>query len=104
MRRPFSYSDENFTGIGNVLFCHINIKKAIVPPDTILEIPPEIFNRMLFYTQTFSEVQHVLNTMAFRSVEVGVKKLEGEKYALFSTSPIYETGTYLLGYYILIDV
>lgn len=29
MSRPFSYNDENFTVIGNLLFCHIRITKDI---------------------------------------------------------------------------
>lgn len=47
MSRPFSYSDENFTVIGNVLFCHIKIKKAVMKTEPIVEIPPEIYDHML---------------------------------------------------------
>lgn len=45
MSRPFSYNDENFTVIGNILFVHcyaLNIKKG----EKIVEIPPAIYNRL----------------------------------------------------------
>lgn len=40
MSRPFSYNDENFTVIGNVLFIHIRVNKEISINDNIVEIPP----------------------------------------------------------------
>ena len=48
MSRPFSYNDENFTVIGNMLFGHIKIPKgtSIEPSDKIIEIPPELYKRM----------------------------------------------------------
>lgn len=72
MSRSFSYSDENFTVIGNVLFCHIKIKKAILKNRPIVEIPPAIHDRMLFTTQRFGKVQNVHNLIAFSNVDVGV--------------------------------
>ena len=47
MSRPFSYNDENFTVIGNLLFFHMKITKEIKQYDNIAEIPPEIYKRML---------------------------------------------------------
>ena len=48
MSRPFSYNDENFTVIGNMLFGHIKIPKgtSIAAWGKIIEIPPELFKRM----------------------------------------------------------
>jgi hypothetical protein len=46
MSRPFSYNDENFTVIGNILFCHIKINRILQANDSIIEIPPEIYNRI----------------------------------------------------------
>lgn len=60
MSRPFSYSDENFTVIGNVLFCHIKIKKSVADRKPIVEIPPEIYARMFFTSQKLIKVQHFL--------------------------------------------
>ena len=47
MSRPFSYNDENFTVIGNVLFCHIKINEPLEIDDVIAEIPPEIYYRLI---------------------------------------------------------
>lgn len=104
MSRPFSYSDENFTVIGNVLFCHIKIKKAILENEPIVEIPPEIYARMLFFTQSLNKVSKGANIIAFSSVKVGVNNKNDKKYFLFSNNPIYETGTFLVGYYILKNI
>ena len=49
MSRPFSYSDENFTVIDNLLFVHffdINARKAFEP---VIPVPYEIYKRMLTY-------------------------------------------------------
>lgn len=104
MSRPFSYSDENFTVIGNVLFCHIEIKEAVLKTEPIVEIPPEIYAHMLHTTQRLNKVQYVKNVLAFSTVDVGVKILEDKKYALFTNADIYETGTYLVGFFILKDI
>ena len=50
MSRPFSYNDENFTVIGNVLFVHIKYEKSAVPGERLCEIPRAIFDRLLFYS------------------------------------------------------
>ena len=46
MSRPFSYNDENFTVIGNVLFVHIIDNKARKQFEPVVEIPPAIFERL----------------------------------------------------------
>ena len=52
MSRPFSYNDENFTVIGNILFFHIKTNRQINANGNIIEIPPEIYYRVL--TKTIS--------------------------------------------------
>lgn len=47
MSRPFSYNDENFTVIGNILFLHIMMSSDIDYDDFIVEIPPEIYHRLI---------------------------------------------------------
>lgn len=79
MSRPFSYSDENFTVIGNVLFCHIKIKKAVLKTEPIVEIPPEIYDHMLFNTQKFVKAQRGTGFLSTGSaIDVGVKKQRTE--------------------------
>lgn len=55
MLRPFSYNDENFTVIGNLLFVHIRDSKAHKANEPIIEIPPAIFSRMLTYSNVATE-------------------------------------------------
>lgn len=47
MSRPFSYSDENFTVIGNVVFVHV-FTGQVQPAQEIVEIPYEIGRRLLY--------------------------------------------------------
>ena len=50
MSRPFSYNDENFTVIGNILFLHLNIgSKSYSKGDIIGTVPPAIYDRLLTY-------------------------------------------------------
>lgn len=49
MSRPFSYNDENFTVIGNLLFVHIRDSKAHKCDEPTIEIPPAIISRMVTY-------------------------------------------------------
>lgn len=52
MSRPFSYNDENFTVIGNILFIHANIGgREYEQDETIFTIPQAIFIRMKNYNQ-----------------------------------------------------
>lgn len=104
MSRPFSYSDENFTIIENVLFCHIKIKEKILAYQPIVEIPPAIYDRMLFYTQRFSQVLPIMNSDKYDDVIIGVGVQDGKKYFLFCPDNISLIGSYLVCYYILKDI
>ena len=46
MSRPFSYNDENFTVIGNMLFIHIPYNGKTKPNQIICHIPLEISKRI----------------------------------------------------------
>lgn len=104
MSRPFSYSDENFTIIENVLFCHIKIKEEILANQPIVEIPPAIYARMVFYTQRFSQSVPIINSDRYDNVLVGVGTQDSKKYFLFCNDNITLIGSYLIGYYILKDI
>ena len=55
MSRPFSYNDENFTVIGNILFVHVAIGvDAYQYGQTFCTIPQAIFTRMTTYGQRAS--------------------------------------------------
>ena len=52
MSRPFSYNDENFTVIGNILFIHVNIGgNEYEKGQALFNIPQAIFIRMTNYNQ-----------------------------------------------------
>lgn len=52
MSRPFSYNDENFTVIGNILFVHFRDEKARRINEPVLEVPYEIFRRLVTISNT----------------------------------------------------
>lgn len=55
MSRPFSYNDESFTVIGNILFVHVDIGgDAYIVGQTLCSIPQAIFTRMTTYNQQAS--------------------------------------------------
>ena len=55
MSRPFSYNDENFTVIGNILFVHAIIDgNSYSFGKTVAIIPQAIFTRLTSYTQIAS--------------------------------------------------
>ena len=46
MSRPFSYNDENFTVIGNLLIIHIPFEGSVQNNQIICDVPPEIAKRI----------------------------------------------------------
>ena len=65
MSRPFSYNDENFTVIGNILFVHIMRDGSCFPEMILRSVPPEIVKRLytknncLFSTLEFDGKSHI---------------------------------------------
>lgn len=105
MGRPFSYSDDNFTVIGNVLFCHIKLTGKISKYDAIVEIPPEIYKRMLYRTNTFVSTGVLDNIAVTGFVNVSViTSSYDEKYYIYVASDVNDSADYLIGYYILEDI
>lgn len=104
MSRPFSYSDENFTVIGNVLFCHIYIRKSFSVKENIVEIPQEIYDRLLFKSQRFIDAKNFDSFISSDSYEVGVRSANDKKHYLISNASIGAVGDYLVGFYILKDI
>lgn len=85
MSRPFSYNDENFTVIGNVLFIHVyvsNIKKN----ERILEIPYEIGMRLIQKSAlgTMQSLSYNYPGYSFN----GLIRYEDGKYYLYSSNDI----------------
>lgn len=105
MSRPFSYNDENFTIIGNVLFVHIKITKVVNVGSTIIEIPPAIYARMYqksimaYLTSTVGDVPKYVG------IGVAVRKFSSDgKYYLYSGNELNYIPSYLVCYFNLKDI
>ena len=103
MSRPFSYNDENFTVIGNVLFCHIKLTHTIEVNENIIEVPSAIYKRLMI---RFNAMFLVGYDRAPYSGQIStIIEFSNGKYYIRSnnrfTSPPYN---YLIGYYFLKDI
>lgn len=86
MSRPFSYNDENFTVIGNVLFIHVLVNK-VEPLQPIVEIPYEIGRRLLYKTAMgFLQIVDSYGGLGYSFV--GTVIYDGDKYYLSTRSAI----------------
>lgn len=103
MSRPFSYNDENFTVIGNILFCHIKLTSDTEAYQDIIEVPPAIYEHLMFY----DNIMYVVggsNSLIAGDIVTTVVYDNGKYYLRSKTgfgSPPYG---YLIGYYILKDI
>ena len=103
MSRPFSYNDENFTVIGNVLFCHIKVVKNTSAGNEIIKIPPAIADRLLHSTSHASTVVSDFNKAGLKDFTLYVRT--ADSYYYFSTSMNITTNAdYIISYYILKDI
>ena len=104
MSRPFSYNDENFTVIGNLLFCHIIIDKDVPSDSDIIEIPPAIASRLMYLSNLMFRLTSKVNNKGASNAAVGVK-VKGNRYFLVSSSNIIASSTsYLVGFCLLKDI
>lgn len=80
MSRPFSYNDENFTVIGNLLFVHIRDSKEHKAGEPLIEIPPAIISRMV----TYSNVAVESSKAYFGGGHIGLKVVEVDNKYYFA--------------------
>lgn len=106
MSRPFSYNDENFTVIGNILFCHIIVTKEVEADHIFIEIPPDIYKRMLNKSNYLMSLRMVNNISSNKVISTGVSKESDTKYYIYVRESLNldDVGNCLLGYYILKDI
>lgn len=92
----FSYSDKNFTVIGNLCFVHIVLDGT----ESMIDIPPAIVDRML-YSQIFCTYPYLSSKEARGSGTV----TRGIGYAGINNSKIYlsDVGEGYLNFYFPID-
>lgn len=103
MSRPFSYKDENFTVIGNVLFVHFKWEQGAEPDSLLIEIPPAICDRLLFFsnycTVVFAHKNSVAGNVVFTIVDHDNKCYFTNKSRI---SP--GDGEYIFGIFMLKDI
>ena len=105
MSRPFSYNDENMSVIGNVLFCHVKLTNKFYGEETdIIEVPPAIYERLMFYGSWMFVVGGGADFTLVGDVTTHIVSDNG-KYYLRTMNPFnvppYE---HLIGYYLLKDI
>lgn len=103
MSRPFSYNDENFTVIGNMLFVHIRDTKEHKSGEPIIEIPPAIFSRMVTYSNVAVESMKGFFRGGFLALEV--VKVDNKYYFAFNSNVTAATAVrYYFCIYLLKDI
>lgn len=95
---------KNFTVIGNLLICHIILNEATPASEPIIEIPPAIFNRLLFYSNIGYMVMNKLDRIGGYSFYTGVKEIDNKHYLVASATMDNRTYKYLFACYPLKDI
>lgn len=104
MSRPFSYNDENFTVIGNMLFAHIKVTKNVEPGKNFIEIPAGIVNRLVYHSNIFYKLWSGLSSANADTVSGGIRESGGRYYIVISSAIDPSTTNYLSTYYWLKDI
>lgn len=103
MSRPFSYNDENFTVIGNVLFVHFKFEKAYKGGELMIEIPPKIYDRLLFYSNTATTCYHRLEGSG-GDFQLTVTERDGKHYFYSNSDLVSYNDRYIYTILILKDI
>ena len=104
MSRPFSYNDENFNVIGNILFVHFKYKDEAPIGTRLIEIPPAIGDRLLFFSNTFSSVYTDKNASS-GTIVLSVIEYNGKFYLSNKANMGYGgANRYLFGIFMLKDI
>ena len=104
MSRPFSYNDENFTVIGNLLFIHFRDDAAHERLEPVLLIPPSIYERMV--TNSFELFAQIVGENEGTTSVTGTTVTNNnEKFIAFKTNrPISVPPRYYIGFSQLKDI
>lgn len=103
MSRPFSYNDENFTVIGNVLYVHFKYEQAAEPGTILIEIPPAICDRLLFFSSLCMAAYDHKDSNAGQVVLVVIDH-DNKCYLTNKNSLGVGTGRYIYGTFMLKDI
>lgn len=97
MSRPFSYNDENFTVIGNILFVHFMDQNERKPNEAVLEVPYEIYRRLASLNNSAAvsvNYSYYVSTMT----SISIQMFDNKPFITFSDARPPEK-TYLRYYY-----
>ena len=103
MSRPFSYNDENFTVIGNVLFVHFKYENGAEVGQRLIEIPPAIYDRLLFYTNV-GALCYPVNGRAAGTLPLSAIKYENKFYLTSAAKFSQYNNKYIYCTFILKDI
>lgn len=103
MSRPFSYNDEIFTVIGNVLFVHFKYEDSAEIGTRLIEIPPAISDRLLFLSNMFIVAYDKKNSNCSQTV-VTIIDYNGKSYLTNKAKFSAAKGKYFFGIYMLKDI
>lgn len=103
MSRPFSYNDENFTVIGNVLYVHFKYEDAAEAGTRLIEIPPAICDRLLFFSNVCAAVYRIKDANAGNFV---LTVIDYNNKCYFSNKVAIGAGTtrHIFGTFMLKDI
>ena len=103
MSRPFSYNDENFTVIGNLLFVHILDSKAHMANTPVIEVPPPIYSRMITYSNV--AVESVRSIYGGQYIGLRVINVDNKHYFAYTHDvEAGDTARYYYCNYLLKDI
>ena len=103
MSRPFTYNDENFTVIGNLLFVHILDLKAHKANTPVIEVPPPIYSRMITYSNVV--VESICNIYGARYFGLRVIEEDNKHYFAYTLDvDAKDTARYYYCIYLLKDI
>lgn len=85
-------------------FCHIMVTNKLHALEDLIEIPPDIYKRMLNKSNylMYSWTADALSDTSL--ISVGVAKESDEKYYIYVKDALDDIGRCLIGYYILKDI
>ena len=104
MSRPFSYNDENFSVIGNLLFIHFRDDNKRVRDEPVLQIPPSIYERMV--TNSFILSSQLVGSLQAARAVIGTTVENNGKYFIAFLEDRIETSTprYYIGFSQMKDI
>lgn len=103
MSRPFSYNDENFTVNGNILYVHFKYEDAVKAGTRLIEIPPAICDRLLFFSNVCTAVYDTMGKNA-GSLVLTVTEYNNKFYLTNKNDVGAGVGRYIFGTFMLKDI